>query len=176
MYELWRAGMPLKPQVRKRRQDYTTGCHVHRGCGAVLFWVQHYVFPQQLQIKVFGEVKDTRSEWLCPNAELNVLELIKLGAEHPDLEGAKACVERHISCSTGERTLAVVGLARYYASLDNLAELRANGPWAVHPNNWRCPDCGGSLLLTAAGGKRTWTHACEGRSVSHDGLASKASH
>lgn len=168
MHDLWMSGMPLKPEG-STRADSRTICALHplrseHGAAQPIYLVEHYLFPQPLQVLVFGEVKDDRKVWICPTGKGNVLMMIQWVVDvTPDGEhwtGSIPWTHRPAVVNPAEVQMAEVGLRRYFAARSGLAELRANGPWAIHPNDWRCPGCGGGMTLTSAGGRVTWSHRC----------------
>lgn len=171
-----RGEMPIKP-VKRVREDGEHHCMVHgtnHGEAFPIYLVEHYIFPQVLQVVTLGEVKDNRNTFLCPTGAANVETLIEWVVEADpdghvyDVDKGIPWTHRPMWCADAEVEMAELGLRRYFAALSGLSELRRSGAWAVHPNDWRCPDCGEGMVLTSPGRQNVWSHRCEGRSLRVD--------
>lgn len=164
LHNLWVLGkQPIKPVARRRYVSGVRECAVHVNHDPEPIWLtEWYEFPQHLQVMTLGEVKDTRTTWLCPVGEQRVMELVERG-----LRGISLGPEEELARYGLEVDLASLAFRRNAAALEKLESLRATGPWAVHPNSWRCPECGGGMKLAAPGGEHVWSHRCEGRSTSY---------
>lgn len=167
-----RGEMPIKP-VKRVREDGEHHCMVHtdHGMARPVYLVEHFIFPQALQIVTLGEVKDYRTALLCPTGAANVETLIEWVVEADPMghhyKGRIPWTHRPAYAIKSEVEMAELGLRRYFAALSGLSELRRSGAWAVHPNDWRCPDCGEGMVLFSSG-VNVWTHRCEGRSLRVD--------
>lgn len=166
-YEMWMGGCPIHPPMRDDRKE----CGIHGGDHGMAIPVQalrHYIFPETLQVMTLGEVQDTRIAWVCATGVANIFWGISSWLDvDPDGTMPDDRLEDHIGeLAPGEQIMVKLGLRRYRAARARLADLRATGPWSIHPNDWRCPTCGSGMMLSSAGGQHTWSHTCAGRSVS----------
>jgi len=131
----------------------SAGCFLHmtHGEGEPLILRQWLVFPLMLQIKLWGEIIETRSVNICGNgadAVQKILDSMLSGAAY-----------RVTDESAPEYQLASIAYGWFRDESVALLSRRAQGPHSCRPADWRCAKCGGQMIQMSADAYG-WIHKC----------------
>lgn len=145
------------------------GCALHGDHGSVqpMRLVRHHVFPQYLQIQVYGEVLDDTRADVCDtgHAGVHVMEqrMVKVLRAANTTEPEKLRQSAFEAWTYAEHRpfreewkCALDGVYKWINAAHSRSVAKAHGPFSCDPTEWRCARCGGGQLSTPAG----WSHRC----------------
>lgn len=132
-------------------------------CGAISLH-RWFLFPIELQVRVWGVAHVRDHIWICANSMSNVRTLINMVLdENFSLDRVEPYVTKHATdrWAGQDRELDLVhdAIDLYQKARKARLELIKESPYSVSPEEWRCSKCG-TGMIPIFNGQKSYMHTC----------------